>query len=91
MVIYASKKFWFSENRPYGIHPYVRPPLLVSRCEMAHFNTICVKLGIGHPCCDQLTAVVKGIADQCHMTASRVQVYVVVNFLSQLFFIFPLF
>ena len=40
---------------------YVRPPLHVSGCEMAHLNTICVKLGIGHPCCDQLTAVKKGI------------------------------
>ena len=30
-----------------------------SGCEMAHFNTICVKLGIGHPRCDQLTAVKK--------------------------------
>ena len=27
---------------------------------MAHFNTIGAKLGIGHPCCDQLTAVKKG-------------------------------
>ena len=34
--------------------------LHVSRCKMTHFNTICVKLGIGHPCCDQLTAVKKG-------------------------------
>ena len=60
MVIYASKKFWFWENRSYGIRRYVRPPLHVSGCEMAHFNTIFVKLGIGHPCCDQLTAVTKG-------------------------------
>ena len=41
------------------IHTYVHP-LHVSGCQMAHFNTICVKLGIGHPCCDQLTAVKKG-------------------------------
>ena len=38
----------------------VRPPVHVSGCEMPRFNTICVKLGIGHPCCDQLTAVKKG-------------------------------
>ena len=57
---YASKKFWFWENRPCGVRQYVRPPLHVSGYEMAHFNTICVKLGIGHPCCDQLTAVKKG-------------------------------
>ena len=47
---------------------------------MAHFNTICVKLGIGHSCCDQLTAVKKVSADQCHMTASRAQVYNSWNF-----------
>ena len=28
---------------------------------MEHLNTICVKFGIGHPYCDQLTAVKKGI------------------------------
>ena len=38
----------------------VRPPHYVSGCEMAHFNTICVKLGNGHPFCDQLTAIKKG-------------------------------
>ena len=38
---------------------HVRPPFHVSGCEMAHFNTIFVKLGIGCPCCDQLTAVKK--------------------------------
>ena len=27
LVIYASKKSWFWENRPYGVRPYVRPPL----------------------------------------------------------------
>ena len=48
MVIYVSKKFWFEENRPYGVRPYIRPPLHVSGREMAHFNTICVKLGIDH-------------------------------------------
>ena len=60
MVIYACKKFWFWENFPYGVHSYVRPPLHVSGCQMTHFNTIWVKLGIGHPCCDQLIAVKKG-------------------------------
>ena len=55
MVIYASKKFWCWGNRP-----YVRPPLHVSGCQITHFITICVKLGIGHTCCDQLTAVKKG-------------------------------
>ena len=48
MVIYVSKKFWFEENRPYGVRPYIRPPLHVSGREMAYFNTICVKLGIDH-------------------------------------------
>ena len=50
-------------------------PRHVSGCKMAHFNTICVKLGIGHSCCDRLTAVKRVSADQCHMTASRAQVY----------------
>ena len=71
MVIYASKKFWFWEHRPRGIRPYVRPPLHVSGCEMAHLNTIFVKLGIGHPwsiySCQKRVS-----ADQCHMTASHV-------------------
>ena len=42
------------------VRPYICPPLHVSVWEMTHFNTICVKLGIGHPCCYQLTAVKKG-------------------------------
>ena len=67
MVIYASKKFWFWENCPYGVHPYICPPLHVSRCKMAHFNTIRVKLGIEHPCCIQLTAVKKGYPLTCIM------------------------
>ena len=57
------------------VRPYVRPPPHVSGWEMAHVNTICVKRGIGHSCCDQLTAVKKVSADQCHMTASQAQVY----------------
>ena len=32
LVIYVSKKFWFGENRSYGLQrPCVRPPLRVSR------------------------------------------------------------
>ena len=46
---------------PINYRPYVRPPIHVNGREMAHLNAICVNLGIGHPCCDQLTAVKKGI------------------------------
>ena len=43
------------------VRPYVRPPLHVSRCEMAHFDTsqvskaytTCVKLRFAHPCYGQ--------------------------------------
>ena len=44
----------------YGVRPYVRPPLHVSGSKNGTPNTICWKLGIGHPCYSQLTAVKKG-------------------------------
>ena len=77
MIIYASKKFWFWENGPYGVRLYIRPPLHVSGCEMAHCNTFCVKLAwfwtsmlwLIDSCQKRVSA------DQHHMTASRAQVY----------------
>ena len=38
------------------VHTYVHPFMLA---DAKWLNTICIKLGIGHPCCDQLTAVKK--------------------------------
>ena len=70
MVIYASKKFWCWGNRP-----FVRPPIHVSGCQITHFITMCKTWCWTYMLWSIDSCQKRVSADQCHMTASQVQVH----------------